>query len=920
MYQALLRLPPQAGNAEVPSQAEISMAQADAYTGLAKYEEARKTLQAAGTTQAPLMKRLALLDRVQARFSEAERLLTDTLAALDKSGPAASAEIPATLVALADVYRATGRHAQALAFYEKARAGAGPGAVLASALEGMGSIARAENRWPEATTRLTEALQLRTQALGPAHPAVAQVRLALGRVARDQRAFAEAKEHFDTALNRLEEVFENFEHPVITEARFELAQLHAMEGRYTEAQTELESVLSSRSRVLGAAHPDVADTKDALGALYRAQGQHQKAEQEFKEAFRIRQKTLGENHPDVARSRQNLAGIYREQHQYASAAKEYREALAELENSALPEMLLHSELNHNLATVYQAQGNQKEAEQAYLKAIAIRKRLAPKDPQIRIHGRALASLYLEHHEFQKAVSVLEPLAEQVRAGSGTASPEYDSVLGQLAEAYRGIPRLAEADRVLRQQLAMRAARSGADTADILVNLADVSAAQGDFAAAVGLYEKVLEAQKGSGAGPLAIAETRYRFGQALFAMRDLSGAVGQFTECLALREQQLKPFDAEVTQAALRLGESLAGMREYRKAAPYYERVLRAQEETLTASDPEIARTLIALSGIRLSMGQMETIEADLRRALEIVEKGAASPNDAAAAYIALARFQSLRGKLGESRNSYEQARLILERAGELQGDALIPALEGIAEIERRRNRLRDAESALRQSLAIQEKKLKPDPLTLAMTHNDLAITLAQRGSYKEAEEQYRRSLSTLEQSGARAESALSLANLGDLYRVMRKYGDADARLREARGVLAKEPAEAAARQSAYVQEKAGALAIDRQQFPQAESELNGALRTYEQLYGPASQQSARVLLELGRLYEVSRDYTKADTHYRQAIAAYRQIGGAAAPELVPALERYAVLLRLRRRDAEARNARTEAADLRTRLGMDSPQ
>jgi tetratricopeptide (TPR) repeat protein len=206
------------------------------------------------------------------------------------------------------------------------------------------------------------------------------------------------------------------------------------------------------------------------------------------------------------------------------------------------------------------------------------------------------------------------------------------------------------------------------------------------------------------------------------------------------------------------------------------------------------------------------------------------------------------------------------------------------------------------------------------MTHNDLAITLAQRGSYKEAEEQYRRSLSTLEQSGARAESALSLANLGDLYRVMRKYGDADARLREARGVLAKEPAEAAARQSAYVQEKAGALAIDRQQFPQAESELNGALRTYEQLYGPASQQSARVLLELGRLYEVSRDYTKADTHYRQAIAAYRQIGGAAAPELVPALERYAVLLRLRRRDAEARNARTEAADLRTRLGMDSPQ
>ena len=64
-----------------------------------------------------------------------------------------------------------------------------------------------------------------------------------------------------------------------------------------------------------------------------------------------------------------------------------------------------------------------------------------------------------------------------------------------------------------------------------------------------------------------------------------------------------------------------------------------------------------------------------------------------------------------------------------------------MAEVQRRRDQLAEAETALELALAIQEKAARPDRLKRANTLNAMAIILAQRGKFSAAEKKLRDSL-----------------------------------------------------------------------------------------------------------------------------------------------------------------------------------
>jgi len=116
-----------------------------------------------------------------------------------------------------------------------------------------------EGRYREAIPRARDLLALREQALGPAHPDVAQ------------------------SLN-------------------DLANLLALMGNAAGARPLLERALQIREQALESAHPDLAQTLNDLARLLMATGDYAGAQPLAERALRIREQALGPAHPDVAQS------------------------------------------------------------------------------------------------------------------------------------------------------------------------------------------------------------------------------------------------------------------------------------------------------------------------------------------------------------------------------------------------------------------------------------------------------------------------------------------------------------------------------------------------------------------------------------------------------------------------------------------
>jgi Flp pilus assembly protein TadD len=189
-----------------------------------------------------------------------------------------------------------------------------------------------QGRYGDAEPLFLEALAMRKQLLGEAHPDVA------------------------TSLNNL-------------------ALLYKFQGRYGDAEPLFLEALAMRKQLLGEAHPDVAASLNNLALLYNFQGRYGDAEPLFLNALAMRKQLLGEAHPDVALSLNNLAGLYKSQGRYGDAEPLYLEALAmrkQLLGEAHPDVA--ASLN-NLALLYDFQGHYGDAEPLYLEALAMRKQL-----------------------------------------------------------------------------------------------------------------------------------------------------------------------------------------------------------------------------------------------------------------------------------------------------------------------------------------------------------------------------------------------------------------------------------------------------------------------------------------------------------------------------------------------------------------
>ncbi len=97
-----------------------------------------------------------------------------------------------------------------------------------------------------------------------------------------------------------------------------LAGLYHAQGNYAEAEKFFRAALKEAEK-FGNQDPRLATSLNNLAGLYRAQSGYAQAEPLQRRALAILEKTQGPEHPNVASSLNNLAELYREQGKYEQA-------------------------------------------------------------------------------------------------------------------------------------------------------------------------------------------------------------------------------------------------------------------------------------------------------------------------------------------------------------------------------------------------------------------------------------------------------------------------------------------------------------------------------------------------------------------------------------------------------------------------
>jgi predicted Zn-dependent protease len=112
-----------------------------------------------------------------------------------------------------------------------------------------------------------------------------------------------------------------------------LARLHVMRGKYSEAESLYQRSVTIWEKTVGPEHRNLAVSLNGLAAVYHRQHRYGEAEPLHKRSLAIQEKILGFEHPDTATSLMGLASAYAAQNKYSEAEPLYKRGLAVYEKA-----------------------------------------------------------------------------------------------------------------------------------------------------------------------------------------------------------------------------------------------------------------------------------------------------------------------------------------------------------------------------------------------------------------------------------------------------------------------------------------------------------------------------------------------------------------------------------------------------------
>ena len=181
----------------------------------------------------------------------------------------------------------------------------------------------ANGRYAEAVEQGQAALSARLEDLGPEHPVVADARIQLAIALADHGALNEALVQARTAVEVLEPAPGSFASRAVAMALNALGMVHWRRGELDLARAAFE-----RSIALGDPRdPDHGITLDNLGTVLLHAGEREAAEHTHRRAIAVLTATRGEGHFEVALAYNNLGEALYQQNRFAEADEAFAKGL-----------------------------------------------------------------------------------------------------------------------------------------------------------------------------------------------------------------------------------------------------------------------------------------------------------------------------------------------------------------------------------------------------------------------------------------------------------------------------------------------------------------------------------------------------------------------------------------------------------------
>jgi non-specific serine/threonine protein kinase/serine/threonine-protein kinase len=361
---------------------------------------------------------------------------------------------------LGTTYRALGNYADAQAHLERSQqlqaTGLGPDhADTLNARKELAVLYRAQGKLDRAEPLYEDVLRARTAGLGPDHLDTLTSRNDLAVLYRDQGKYDRAEPLFLDVVQALTAKLGS-DHADTLNAKNNLAVLYRFERKNDQAETLFLEVLQGRSATLGADHPETLRTKNSLAVVYGAQGKYDRAEALCREVLQTRAAKLGPSHPDTLVSKNALALIFHDQKKYDEAEPLYREVLVAWRTQLGDERPNTLAAKNSLGTLYFDQKKYDHAEPLFRAAVdGSRRTLGLAHPRTQARVRNLTACYEQMGRPALAEPLFRELVDFRRQHDGADSPQYAQQLDALADNLAAQKKLAEAEAVLRECLAVR---------------------------------------------------------------------------------------------------------------------------------------------------------------------------------------------------------------------------------------------------------------------------------------------------------------------------------------------------------------------------------------------------------------------------------------------------------------------------------
>lgn len=571
-------------------------------------------------------------------------------------------------------------------------------------------------------------------------PEVARLLDLAGSYLRERAQYGEAEPLLTNALDVRQQALGS-EHLDVAVSLNDLALLYFHKGEYAQAESLYQRALTIRKKQLGPEHPDVATSMNNVGHIHYFidSTKYEEAEQLLHGALAIREKTLGREHLDIALNCENLGDFYHYQGKYSNALPFYQRALEIREHLLEPQHPDIANSFYYVASIYHILGDYAQAAPLYQKAQRIYEALESEHPDfgLLLDNIGIVSTHLSDYDqaeqfFKRSLAIHEKAL-------GLVHPHIAKCLDNFALLYLALARYSEAEALIQRALAIHEQTVGpthADVAIVLNTLARIYITRGKYVQTKPLLQRALAILEEDTRPHHPLLAQTYNNMAALSAIEaNYQQAETFYEKARTILAQAMGVEHPEVAETLASMAKLYLALGQYEQVENLCQNALNIWEKAFGFDHPDQAQGLNIQASLSHLQGNYARAEELGKRTLTIYEQtfGPWHPRVAQSLTI-LAKVYQARNNPSKARALHERALAILERSFGPDHLHLAQNLMGLAELYYAQRMHKKAEKYGKQALAIRQKTLGLEHPDIIQSSHILAQIYHAQGKNAEAE------------------------------------------------------------------------------------------------------------------------------------------------------------------------------------------